>query len=591
MQARLSRIWVVFIFAVLIFTVQLLISGAQETLPTAAGEPLGVIPDDSIFEIQEQIVGDTTKEAAVATMINQLRQTMGLQCWRYNDTLVTAQRLHLKDMAERDYFSHNTPEGLTPKDRANNAGYDGFATESLTAGRETPEQAFTSWRASRLHNRGFFFNSREMGVGYLFDSESRYKYYYGLLQGSQTGVDGIACTGTSLPPMTHIPNTLTISQNNTARPTITWNHQASTADRIQATKYAFEIVNGTDAFDTVVLPVADNGDIDASTLCSGASCSWKVSADLPNGEYTVFIRAWSETGGHVWTGDSGVFGNSAEALKFTVNITEDIITPTPVPTGDPNEETETPTPTPTDEGESPAAPLTLSVLPNQGRPTITWANDENAQWFNFWIIGTDGQGIALGDAWYPSDAEGVPFANSAPLKAQCAGLTCTIKPDTDPLAGDYQVWMRSWGNNQYSTGGSTGYDGWSMAEFSLPNTPPSAATGLTATLTATGSNEVTFRWQGSARATWYNVWVGSDGEGDPPWQSVFFDWMLAEDLSCENAGTCTLRSGVKAFGGTANLNLPDGEYIWYVQSWGPGGFSTGGIDGTSWVEADKFTVP
>src|SRR5258708_4952335 len=39
--------------------------------------------------------------------------------------LVTAARGHSADMIARDYFAHDTPEGVTPQQRANNAGYTG----------------------------------------------------------------------------------------------------------------------------------------------------------------------------------------------------------------------------------------------------------------------------------------------------------------------------------------------------------------------------------------------------------------------------------------------------------------------------------
>lgn len=237
--------------------------------------------------------------------------------------------------------------------------------------------------------------------------------------------------------------------------------------------------------------------------------------------------------------------------------------------------------------EPPQAPQNITVEANQGRPTITWDYDVNAQWFQIWIGNSNG---TVHFEWYPAKASEAFLSNQAPIS--CNGVTCSVTPNINLLAGSYDVWMQSWGYGNFATGGpvSTAPSWNGPATFTLPSTPPGPVTGLTTTTT----NGAVFMWQGAEHATWYNVWVGTDGTGTPAWTPQFFDWMLAEDLGCENAGVCTLTTGVATASGTANLNLPAGEYIWYVQSWGPGGFNTGGsfdppLD--SWVEADKFTVP
>src|SRR5882757_6648628 len=41
-----------------------------------------------------------------------------------NETLLGTARAHSQDMIDRDYFAHDTPEGVTPFQRITNAGYN-----------------------------------------------------------------------------------------------------------------------------------------------------------------------------------------------------------------------------------------------------------------------------------------------------------------------------------------------------------------------------------------------------------------------------------------------------------------------------------
>lgn len=278
------------------------------------------------------------------------------------------------------------------------------------------------------------------------------------------------------------------------------------------------------------------------------------------------------------------------SYQFQVTANPLDLTPTPEPTDDPNA-TPTPDPngTPTDEpnGTAPVAPQNIVIQPNQGRPAITWNYDTNAQWFQIWVGNANG---TLHLEWYPVNSSEAFVPNQAPVT--CASGVCSVKPNINPTAGTYQVWMQAWGPGGFATGGPLSIaPSWNGPfEFTVPSTPPGPVSSLTATVASGG--KVSLSWSGVDRATWYNVWLGT---GAPEFNARFFDWMLAENLGCENGGVCTLEAGVAvATGTTFNLTLPSGEYVWYVQSWGPGGFSTGGsfdppLD--PWVEADKFIVP
>ena len=55
--------------------------------------------------------------------INLQRQNQGLNPLVYDDKIADVARTHSQDMATRNYFQHDTPEGVSPDQRGINAGY------------------------------------------------------------------------------------------------------------------------------------------------------------------------------------------------------------------------------------------------------------------------------------------------------------------------------------------------------------------------------------------------------------------------------------------------------------------------------------
>ena len=54
-----------------------------------------------------------------------------------NETLLSVARAHSQDMINRDYFAHDTPEGVTAFQRIANAGYSAIAAGENIASRST----------------------------------------------------------------------------------------------------------------------------------------------------------------------------------------------------------------------------------------------------------------------------------------------------------------------------------------------------------------------------------------------------------------------------------------------------------------------
>ncbi len=108
--------------------------------------------------------------------INAQRRSAGLGELIREPHLERLAQAHARDMALRDYFNHNTPDGLTPWDRLgalNPPAYD-HAGESNAKGQENTSEVVTGWMASSGH-RAVLLNPSytHIGVGVYYDSSDK----------------------------------------------------------------------------------------------------------------------------------------------------------------------------------------------------------------------------------------------------------------------------------------------------------------------------------------------------------------------------------------------------------------------------------
>jgi len=105
----------------------------SERLETVQLEPIAIVIED-ISEIPKKIqeknlregqpvIDKAELERKVHQLTNQYRIQNGLGSLLWDDELSNVARSHSKDMASRDYFSHHSPEGIDPTDRAKSQGY------------------------------------------------------------------------------------------------------------------------------------------------------------------------------------------------------------------------------------------------------------------------------------------------------------------------------------------------------------------------------------------------------------------------------------------------------------------------------------
>lgn len=91
----------------------------------------------------------------------------------WNQALGVAALAHSRDMAQRDYFSHEDPQGRRMDDRAAAAGYHWQRLgENIAAGMRSPQRVVSGWISSPHHCKNLMDpRFTEMGAAYAVDPE------------------------------------------------------------------------------------------------------------------------------------------------------------------------------------------------------------------------------------------------------------------------------------------------------------------------------------------------------------------------------------------------------------------------------------
>lgn len=120
---------------------------------------------------------ESTLEEQVVELTNQQRVEHNCAPLTISSELVIAAKEHSQDMAERNYFSHTSPEGETPWDRMEAAGYHfQEAAENIANGPTTAAGVVNAWMESTKGHRENILNCElhEIGVGYAAGTSGTY---------------------------------------------------------------------------------------------------------------------------------------------------------------------------------------------------------------------------------------------------------------------------------------------------------------------------------------------------------------------------------------------------------------------------------
>lgn len=91
--------------------------------------------------------------AQVVRLSNAARIKQGCAPLRVDARLTRAARAHSLEMAQSGRFTHDSPDGSSPWDRMERAGYTNGAAENIGRGYVSAEEAVSGWLASRDHRR------------------------------------------------------------------------------------------------------------------------------------------------------------------------------------------------------------------------------------------------------------------------------------------------------------------------------------------------------------------------------------------------------------------------------------------------------
>lgn len=131
----------------------------------------------------------------VAEKVNQVRQKDGLPQLRVNKTLEDAAQAKAEDMAARGYFSHNAPDGQTPWQFMEGAGYDfSYAGENLAVDFFDASAVTRAWMASSGHRENILnVDFTETGIGVASGMyKGREVLFFVQMFGKSAGDDSVA---------------------------------------------------------------------------------------------------------------------------------------------------------------------------------------------------------------------------------------------------------------------------------------------------------------------------------------------------------------------------------------------------------------
>lgn len=130
------------------------------TPPTVT--PPTTTPGAPVAQIEEEVIA----------LVNQERSSRGLPALTYNSSLANVARTKSADMAQNNYFSHNSPTYGSPFDMLQTFNIPFTAAgENIAKGQTTAQEVMNAWMNSSGHaanilNSGF----SEIGVGYVYNN-------------------------------------------------------------------------------------------------------------------------------------------------------------------------------------------------------------------------------------------------------------------------------------------------------------------------------------------------------------------------------------------------------------------------------------
>ncbi len=111
-------------------------------------------------------------------MTNAFRVYHGLSPFRWSEAAAEASRLHSQDMADQNYFEHDSLDGRSPWARMEAQGIRwSRVAENIAAGHSDGVDAYNGWVNSAGHRSNMLGACQQLGVGAGYNASSAYRWY------------------------------------------------------------------------------------------------------------------------------------------------------------------------------------------------------------------------------------------------------------------------------------------------------------------------------------------------------------------------------------------------------------------------------
>lgn len=117
---------------------------------------------------QDEQISSNEQAQAVLSLVNDERSKRGIAPLTLDDELNSVAAAKARDMAEHNYFSHDSPTYGSPFEMMKSFGVDyRSAAENIAAGQRTPSAVMESWMNSSGHRANILNPSyKKLGVGF-----------------------------------------------------------------------------------------------------------------------------------------------------------------------------------------------------------------------------------------------------------------------------------------------------------------------------------------------------------------------------------------------------------------------------------------
>lgn len=117
----------------------------------------------------------------VLELTNLQRKKVGVPPLRLQDKLAECAIWKARDMASKNYFSHDDANGRGLAERVTSFGYGSWTAvgENIAAGQESPEEVVDGWMKSPSHRQNLLSaDYAEIGIGYAVALKGEYHTYW-----------------------------------------------------------------------------------------------------------------------------------------------------------------------------------------------------------------------------------------------------------------------------------------------------------------------------------------------------------------------------------------------------------------------------